>query len=51
MTSPGPSIPAAALLCGELEHRSPVHCPDDEHNFRIEYFEWTVEWFKSQLGE
>ncbi len=34
-----------------LAERFVVHRPDDEHNFRIEYFEWTVEWFKSQLGE
>ena len=51
MTSHGPSIPAAALFCGKLAHRSPVHRPDDERNLRIEYFGWTVDWFKSQLGE
>ena len=34
-----------------LADRFVVHRPDDEHNFRVEYFEWTVEWFKSQLGE
>ena len=34
-----------------LADRFVVYRPDDEHNFRIEYFEWTVEWFKSQLGE
>lgn len=34
-----------------LAERFIVYRPDDEHNFRIEYFEWTVEWFKSQLGE
>ena len=34
-----------------LTERFVVYRPDDAHNFRIEYFEWTVEWFKSQLGE
>lgn len=33
-----------------LADRFVVYRPDDRHNFRIEYFEWTVEWFKSQLG-
>lgn len=34
-----------------LTERFVVYRPDDAHNFRIEYFEWTAAWFKSQLGE
>ncbi len=34
-----------------LIERFAIYRPDDAHNFRIEYFEWMAEWFKSQLGE
>ena len=40
----------AYLKAGHPE-KFKVYRPDDGHVFRVEYFEWMVEWFRASLGK